>query len=59
MKRAITSSMMEMQLRMADREGRYLATLMDEDEELEGGVGRFPDLTSNSRRRACTTPLPR
>jgi hypothetical protein len=50
MKRAITSSMMEMQLWMADKEGRYLATLMDEDEELEGGVGRFPDLTSNSRR---------
>ena len=28
-----------MQLQMADREGRYLTTLMDEDEELEGGVG--------------------
>lgn len=32
-----------MQLRMADREGRYLMTLTDEGEELDGNVGRFPD----------------
>jgi len=63
---ASSAMLYDMHERMAASEGRYLeseASLSSSDSDARGstwsGVETLPEFWSNSRRRACTMPLPR
>ena len=67
MREMVSSAMLyDMHERMAASEGRYLeseSSLSSSDSDARGsawsGVEMLPEFRSNSRRRACTIPLPR